>query len=128
MTKAENQAVICDLMNFLEVGAFADSLGLSDEIIPQTGITMDGAALGLFDDAPPIKVALIGTSYSADARWQFADFLRLSLSTQVMNLAETGQGPFAPMLDFLQDGIEAAPDISVVIWEIPERYLTRQEN
>lgn len=116
-----------DLMNFAETTVFSSALGLHDETVPQTAITQDGSGLGLFDELPPPQVALVGTSYSADPKWQFADFLQLSLSAPILNLAKVGQGPFVPMLDFLENRVEVASDLSVVVWEIPERYLTIRE-
>jgi len=41
-----------------------------------------------------------------------------------MNVAEEGRGPFRPMQNYLDgDTISDVPP-KIVIWEIPERYVT----
>ena len=68
-------------------------------------------------------MALVGTSYSADERWNFAGALRQALGSDLVNFAEDGRGPLLPMLKFLQsDDFKNAPP-RLVIWEFPERYL-----
>ncbi len=78
---------------------------------------------GLFD-LPEIPVVLIGTSFSAGTLWSFPDHLRAELSADVLDLSEEGRGPFAPMLRYLEEGPPEGVAPTLVIWEIPERYLT----
>jgi alginate O-acetyltransferase complex protein AlgJ len=74
---------------------------------------------GLFGDSQ-IEVALVGTSYSANPKFNFAGALKLELQSDVLNLALEGQGPITPMREFLK----ALPqNLKLVIWEIPERFL-----
>lgn len=68
-------------------------------------------------------IALIGTSYSANPKWEFQNALQYTLSASILNFADEGHGPFANMalyLDYLKNE-ERHPNL--VIWEIPERYL-----
>ena len=112
-----------DLLNFLPLGPFADRLGPGPDRVRQfRAQQVEAAAVGLFDDVS-IPVTLIGTSYSAGELWSFEAFLKSELRADVLNLAQQGRGPFAPMRDYL-DGptIEDVPP-DLVIWEIPERYL-----
>lgn len=116
-----------DLLNFVETGPFAVPLGLLPETVAQFDIYPSGDSLGLFDDPPPVDVALIGTSYSANPVWQFADFLKLESETDLLNLSQVGQGPFVPMAQFLKADIGTENSFAVVVWEIPERFLTLSE-
>ncbi|MGO4853006.1 alginate O-acetyltransferase AlgX-related protein [Phaeovulum sp. W22_SRMD_FR3] len=113
-----------DLLNFIPLGPFTDELGLLPERVAiYTSARADADALDLFGEtAPPI--ALVGTSYSAIEDWHFADFLKSACQADVVNYALEGQGPFEPMRRFLRqlDTAETVPN--VVLWEIPERYLT----
>ena len=115
---------IGDLRSFVPLGAVAGPLGLVDERYrPVTAERMDGDGGGLFD-TPAVPVALVGTSYSADGRWGFDAFLKANLRADVLNLAEPGGGPFVPMASYLGGTtIDEVPP-QLVVWEIPERYLT----
>ncbi len=67
-----------------------------------------------------IPVALVGTSYSADERWNFIGFLKEALHADAVNYAQQGKGAIAPMRDFIK---HIPPDIRLVVWEFPERFL-----
>jgi alginate O-acetyltransferase complex protein AlgJ len=112
-----------DLLRFLPVGEWNGALGLVPEEIGQFTTEAIETSGGLFGD-PVIPGALVGTSYSAGASWNFAGFLMEALELDMVNVAEEGQGPFAPMEAYLAgDTITAYPP-RFVVWEIPERYLT----
>ena len=51
---------------------------------------------GLFG-TQTIPVTLVGTSYSADERWNFTGALQTALGADVLNLATEGRGPLPPM-------------------------------
>lgn len=68
-------------------------------------------------------VALVGTSYSADDRWNFPGWLRLEMGTDLDNIADKGKGPFAPMERFLKLVDEGKTGAKLVIWEMPVRTL-----
>ena len=69
-------------------------------------------------------MVLLGTSFSADRRWNFDGALKQALAVDVQNLAEQGQGPIVPMTRFLTDYLPLSANLKLVIWEIPERYLS----
>lgn len=71
------------------------------------------------------QVAVVGTSYSANSRWGFIDQLKAALSADVLNLAQEGEGPFAPMQKFLSESLEENGSIKLVIWEVPLRYFSQ---
>ena len=116
-----------DLINFVDTGPFSYWFGLTPESVAQFDVFPVSDGLGLFDEQPPAEVALVGTSYSADPTWGFADFLRYEAGTDVLELSKSGVGPFVPMQDFLDGDIESQESVKVVVWEIPERYLTLVE-
>lgn len=85
--------------------------------------TTDAPAGGLLDDAPAPQAVLVGTSYSADADWNFAGFLKEALQADVLNVAEAGQGPFAVMKSYLASETWKSAPPRLVVWEMPERYF-----
>ncbi|MEM8578676.1 MAG: hypothetical protein AAGF60_12565, partial [Pseudomonadota bacterium] len=114
-----------DLLAFVPTGAARAWIGPAQHTRP-TFTTQVETGGGLFD-APPVDVALVGTSYSARAEWHFADFLRGALQADLIDHAAVGGGPFAPMEAFLAGLDAGGPLPKLVIWEIPLRYTT-QEN
>lgn len=116
-----------DLLKFIKLGSIMPSLSYPDETIRPILIRASVDDLdSLLDDGDdePVPVVLAGTSYSANTLWSFESHLRKTLETDVLNVAEEGQGPFAPMaayLEKLEDGELEYPKI--VIWEMPIRYL-----
>ncbi|HLD68826.1 MAG TPA: alginate O-acetyltransferase [Pseudomonas sp.] len=116
-----------DLTRFLPLDPlFTELLPPPDQLQPRkTRPVEDDAASD--DDAlfgaAQVPVVLVGTSYSANPRWNFAGALRQALGSDLVNHAEDGHGPLLPMLKYLQsDELKAAPP-QLVIWEFPERYL-----
>ena len=84
--------------------------------------------MDLFADIPLPSVALLGTSYSANPNWNFEGSLKLALNKDLINFATEGEGPFIPMIDFLERHLKTLPSLELVIWEIPERYLAQQHS
>lgn len=82
-----------------------------------------GDSGGLLDDSATPRVVLVGTSYSADSRWNLTGALQEALREDVANYAVRGQGPFMPMLDYLLRSTELPFAPRLVVWEIPERHL-----
>lgn len=120
---APREANAGDLLAFVPVPDwFARRRDLMPEPLSVPTVTVEPSG-GLFDD-PVLPVALVGTSYSADERWGFAASLTLALDREVLAVASAGEGPFTPMAEYL--GSSGYRDLTprVVIWEIPERYLT----
>lgn len=114
-----------DLVSFVTSDGLAPLLGLPPEIAtPYTATAETGSAGDIFAGADAGATLLIGTSYSANPAWSFAEALKLALRHDVLNLAVEGQGPARPMLDYLaSDEVRDAPP-ALVIWEFPVRYLT----
>ncbi len=116
-----------DLMSFLPLGRLRAAFGLeAEEAVParaEPAPGSTGGAGGLFGPVD-IPVALVGTSYSRDERWGFAEELKLALDADVLNVASEGEGPFAPMREYLEGETIRDPKPRLVVWEIPERYLT----
>lgn len=115
--------LIGDLIRFVTEDAWAPRIGLPPERVSVTQVTSTAAATDIFG-AAPADIILIGTSYSANPDWGFADALSLALGRDVQNLAMVGLGPVAPMRAYLDGPDLAAAPPQVVIWEFPVRYLT----
>ncbi len=87
------------------------------------GGQQSGAGDDLFGDSQQPRLALVGTSYSANPRWNFEGALKQALSADLINYAKEGKGPLEPMLELLQDeGFRKDPP-QLLVWEFPERYL-----
>jgi alginate O-acetyltransferase complex protein AlgJ len=117
------KALTGDLVAFVTSPGLAPYVGLAPEsVVPvlQTPLTGDA---DIFGDAAS-DIVLVGTSYSANTDWGFADALMAELGRDVVSVAEQGRGPLAPMQDYLASSDFAAAPPAVVIWEIPVRYLS----
>ena len=112
-----------DLDRLLALGPFASVGPPADVITVQTVTLTSEPTGGLFDDAT-IDAALIGTSYSEGSEWNLADRLRLELGIDILDLSEAGRGPLEPMAGFLAGEALPASPPRLVVWELPERYLT----
>lgn len=115
-----------DLTRFLPLDPLFDNLMPKPDELQQRETRAasgdEGSGDALFADSS-MPVALVGTSYSANPKWNFAGALRQDLQRDLSNHAEDGHGPILPMLKYLQsDDLKNAPP-QVVIWEFPERYL-----
>jgi len=121
-----------DLLTFLPLDPlFSDLLPPEDQLEQRqthpvedaASASGDGGNSDLFGDSAQPQVALVGTSYSANPRWNFAGALKQALSADVINYAKEGKGPLEPMLELLQDeGFKQKP-ARLLVWEFPERYL-----
>ncbi|WP_137817263.1 alginate O-acetyltransferase [Pseudomonas sp. 2FG] len=114
-----------DLLSFLPMDPYFSTLQPPAEtFVPRrtqpVGEALEGDAL--FAEALP-EVALVGTSYSANPKWNFAGALKQALHSELVNYAEDGHGPVLPMLKLLQRGEAETAALKLVIWEFPERYL-----
>ena len=113
-----------DLSKFIVTGGLAPLVGLGPEtIVPRAASApTDAAPTDIFGPSS-IPYALVGTSYSANEQWSFGESLKVALGADVLNLAEEGKGPIAPMRSVLAgDTLRDSPP-STVIWEFPIRYL-----
>ncbi len=114
-----------DLTKFVTSPDYAPTVGLTQESVPIYRTTVNAAADGadIFGDDTAVPVMLVGTSYSANENWSFADFLRQSLRADVVNVAKEGLGPGVPMMDLLAGSALHETTPTVVVWEFPIRYL-----
>lgn len=94
----------------------------SEETVNQWETVATENSDNLFGDKD-YAVVLIGTSYSANALWNFDGFLKEALGTDVLNMADEGLGPFQVMQNYLSDDSYKNNKPKLIIWEIPERYL-----
>lgn len=87
----------------------------------QTRQTRADAPAGLFGDAS-VPVVLSGTSYSL--RGNFHGYLQEALQAKVLNVARDGGGFIQSAADYLADESFQQSKPSVLVWELPERFLT----
>ena len=115
-----------DLMNFLPLSPWADFLSPKEvelTLYETRELATTDELDSLFADSnETIDTVLIGTSYSANEKWNFPGALKQALSTDIVNLSVEGKGPFLPMADFINDYLDQLDGLKLVIWEIPERY------
>jgi alginate O-acetyltransferase complex protein AlgJ len=125
-TSSEPQPYRGDLTRFLPLGPFQEWLGPAADMLAQVETSSSSSpGSDLFAEVQ-LPVVLVGTSYSEDERWNFAGWLRQSLGSDVLVAAQQGQGPYEPMIEYLEgDAFESATP-QVVVWEIPERYLSER--
>lgn len=120
-----------DLLRYIPVGGLSAALNLpgdrlrSYEVIemPEPAAGDEDISAALFSETAP-AVTLVGTSYSANPLWNFEGFLKENLGTDVLNAADEGLGPFETMQKYLSNEAFRETPPKLVIWEIPERYLS----
>ena len=118
-----------DLMSYTVSGGAAEKFGLKQDMLTtwqtqriENAEEDNQSNDDLFGDKI-LPVALVGTSYSANKLWNFNGFLKEALGTDILNAADEGQGPFQTMENYLNKEYKGDKP-KLVIWEIPERYLT----
>jgi len=114
-----------DLTSFIPLGKFFARFGPAPDLFEQTTITSSDSGSGALFAEQSIDTAIVGTSYSANEKWRFIDWLQLFLHKEVLNYAQSGHGPVPPMDTFLKDGLTQNTPITHIIWEFPVRYLVR---
>lgn len=112
-----------DLLSYVPTGALRPLIGPAQSQIMryETTVTVGDS---LFGDAP-VDVVLVGTSFSAKTDWHFEGFLKQALQADILNFADEGRGPFAPMEAFLASDTFQNHTPKLVIWEIPARYTSK---
>lgn len=114
-----------DLVSFVTSDRLAPLVGLNAEVAtPYMAEVAGDGDLDIFAAEDAGATLLIGTSYSANPAWSFAEALKLALGRDVLNLAVEGQGPVRPMQDYLDSTTFREAPPALVIWEFPVRYLT----
>ncbi len=112
-----------DLLTFIPTGALRGLVGPPQQSIERYETSVQ-TSVGLLGDAPT-DVALVGTSFSAKSEWHFEGFLKHALQADLVNFAQEGRGPFAPMDAFLASDFFKTTPPKIVIWEIPARYISK---
>jgi len=108
-----------DLMSFIPLAPWFSSWGPTPEYFRPSQTYAQASDLFASTE---INTLLVGTSYSADERWNFAGFLKQALGRDLANYSAKGLGPYRPMYELLTD-ISVFDGVDLVVWEIPERYL-----
>lgn len=121
-TAVEPASIEGDLEKYIKTGLLHSWLAPEQDILATFKVEKESAG-DLFADEV-IPVALIGTSYSAIDKWNSEGALKSALQADVLNLADEGQGPLEPMAKFLKDTDLSKTKIKLVVWEIPERFIT----
>lgn len=114
-----------DLLNFISLDPWFGNLSPASESLITYEVANNGTEMDLFAELPAPEVVLVGTSYSANSKWNFEGALKLALDEDVLNFATEGEGPIVPMLNFIDNYLSELPELRMVIWEIPERYLAQ---
>jgi alginate O-acetyltransferase complex protein AlgJ len=117
-----------DLLNYIPVSPHMTVFGPRPDnlAIATTQSVQPTKSDDLFAEEQPLSQVLIGTSYSANEKWNFAGALKQYTGRDLLNLAEVGKGPFIPMRQWLQNDGDKQPGLQRVIWEIPVRYLLQE--
>ena len=112
-----------DLKNYLPLGPWK-AMGPAPDTLQTGAVISDGASAGGGLLGPSyVPVALVGTSYSFNPKWQFENALKVALGTDIMNVSREGRGPFRPMQEFLESKETVGNPPKILLWEIPERYF-----
>lgn len=112
-----------DLLKFLNTGKLRPVVGPKGErITPHTTRSGGGGEGGLFDEQL-IGITLVGTSFSFMHHLNFEGALKAAFQSDVLNLATEGEGPLKPMAAYLKDTNLSVNPPSLLIWEIPERFI-----
>lgn len=115
-----------DLVNYLPLRPWFASL----QPTPETYIPYSFSSHDVADDEGALfsstsnQLAVVGTSYSADDRWNYPGWLRVGLGTDIDNISDKGKGPFVPMERFLKMVEDDKTGAKLVVWEMPVRVLT----
>jgi alginate O-acetyltransferase complex protein AlgJ len=112
-----------DLVSYVTSAELAPAVGLATEAVTPYLVNAATDTTDIFA-AAAVDVVLVGTSYSANPDWSFAEALKSALQSDVLNVAEQGQGPVRPMDAYLASASYAEAPPKVLIWEFPLRYLT----
>ena len=116
-----------DLKRFIDLGPFGGMLPQTEEMVTPVVATAAGGSVDDFLGEDPASgapgIALVGTSYSANTLWSFEPQLKGALGADIVNYADEGLGPIAPMKSFMEKVAAGTVEVKAVIWEIPIRYL-----
>ena len=112
-----------DLLALLELGPLATWVAPDPDPLERMRLVRPPPAGGDLFAPVALPLAVVGTSYAADARWRLSDRLEVALGVEVLDAAAIGDGPFGPMEAYLEGPAYREAHPRAVVWEIPERYL-----
>ncbi|SCW61088.1 alginate O-acetyltransferase complex protein AlgJ [Rhizobium mongolense subsp. loessense] len=114
-----------DLYKFAKFSIFEPFVPMPGDALRSLAAMSADASLDdlLSDENEGPEVAMVGSSYSANAKWSFEAQLKAEARVDVINFAEEGKGPFAPMETFLKEKLHEQKQLKYVIWEMPLRYF-----
>ncbi|MFN2321988.1 MAG: hypothetical protein ABR510_03405 [Trueperaceae bacterium] len=118
------EAIEGDLVRLLALGPLEEALAPDPDVIELSEARSSGEPANDLFATVDLPVAVVGTSYAADPRWNLADRLRTALGRDVLDVARAGVGPLRPLLDYLDGDAWATARPRAVVWEVPVRYLT----
>jgi len=127
LAEAGNVSFWGDLVSFVTDEDYGSLAGLDQEEahLWQASAEETGGVADLFGAETEFPVVLVGSSYSANTNWSFAEFLKAHMSVDVLNVAEEGQGPGTPMFNYLDSTEYEDQPPRLVIWEFPTRYIAQ---
>ncbi len=106
-------------------GQMAESIQrLCDQVLPAEIYTefQTAAMGGLGNTTNTAAIALVGTSFSADKRFNFAGFLSQALGQPVVNYAVANTDEFTSIESFLASPAYHRNPPSVLVWELPANF------
>ncbi len=125
----KSETIEGDLTRYVPAGKLKENYGLQDlSIMQETALSVDdadNAEDNLFGDVI-LPITLIGTSYSANNSWNFEDYLKVALQSDLLNAADEGRGPFSTMMDYLNSNEfkESPPELG----DLDRRYLVLRDD
>ena len=127
LAQAQTVSFWGDLVSFVTDEDYGALAGLEKEraALWQASAPDEGGLTDLFGAESEFPVVLVGSSYSANPTWSFAEFLKARLAVDVLNVAEEGVGPGTPMFSYLNGPEFADQKPKLVIWEFPTRYIAQ---
>ncbi|WP_087002075.1 alginate O-acetyltransferase AlgX-related protein [Rhizobium sullae] len=114
-----------DLYKFAKFSIFERFVPMpGDPLTSLAAVTPDASLDDLIsDDDEGPEIAIVGSSYSANAKWSFEAQLKVEAKVDVVNFAEEGKGPFTPMETYLKEKLHQQKHLKYVVWEMPLRYF-----
>ncbi|MEZ8144193.1 alginate biosynthesis protein AlgX [Enterovibrio sp. FF113] len=73
----------------------------------------------IFGDSLTPDISLIGTSYSENENYHFANFLRGYLQRDIVNHSISGGGEYGAWFNFFSNKSEDSTPPKIIIWELP---------
>lgn len=118
-----SQARPGDLLRLMGLAKAPDAVRPTPDAETTEATVEVNAKLGGLLDSSAVPVVLVGTSYSLRAN--FHGYLQQALGAKVLNAAKDGGGFLSAAGDYFKDESFASAPPQVLVWELPERFLTQ---